>query len=93
VQQKLAAICPDLDVRVIDAGDDAARPATDPGTAAVRCIGRALADVPPQRVAGAIAMITDGQVHDVPPADKRPSLAAAPCAARRPARARATAAS
>ena len=35
------------------------------GTRLFEAIGRALADVPPDRVAGVVA-ITDGQVHDVP---------------------------
>ena len=39
--------------------------ADDDGTRAFTALNRALADVPPERFAGAI-MITDGQVHDVP---------------------------
>ncbi len=42
-----------------------------PGTELFGPIGRALADVPAQRVAG-VAMVTDGQVHDVPRADRLP---------------------
>ena len=39
--------------------------AEDDGTRAFEALNRALADIPPERFAGAI-MITDGQVHDVP---------------------------
>jgi hypothetical protein len=73
VQQKLAA-WPDLEVRTIDAGDTPPGTAGDPGTQLFGAISRALADVPPQRIAG-VAMITDGQVHDAPPADKLPFAA------------------
>ena len=41
----------------IGAGDD--------GTRAFEALDRALADIPPERFAGAV-MITDGQIHDVP---------------------------
>ena len=37
----------------------------DDGTRAFEVLNRALADIPPDRFAGAV-MITDGQVHDVP---------------------------
>ena len=47
-----------LDVRVIDSG----KASTD-GTTLVGSAKRALADTPPDRVAG-IIMVTDGQVHD-----------------------------
>jgi hypothetical protein len=40
--------------------------AEDDGTRAFEALNQALADIPPERFAGAI-MITDGQVHDVPP--------------------------
>jgi len=40
--------------------------AEDDGTRAFAALNRALADIPPERFAGAV-MITDGQVHDVPP--------------------------
>jgi hypothetical protein len=57
----------DLDVRVIHAGaPDANAPMADTGTQLYTALARALADVPRQRVAGAI-MITDGEVHDMPP--------------------------
>ena len=38
----------------------------DDGTRAFEALNRALADIPPERFAGAV-MITDGQVHDAPP--------------------------
>ena len=40
--------------------------ADDDGTRAFTALNRALADVPPERFAGAI-MVTDGQIHDIPP--------------------------
>ncbi|GIK80143.1 MAG: membrane protein [Alphaproteobacteria bacterium] len=51
-----------LEVRVVEAGE--ADGETD-GTRLFNALGAALADVPPDRIAGAI-MITDGRVHDVP---------------------------
>jgi hypothetical protein len=53
---------PGLDVRVIEAGQSDGE--TD-GTRLFTALGSTLADVPPDRFAGAI-MITDGRVHDVP---------------------------
>ncbi len=53
---------PGLEVRVVEAG--AADGETD-GTRLFSALSSTLADVPPDRVAGAI-MITDGRVHDVP---------------------------
>jgi hypothetical protein len=53
---------PGLDVRVVEAGQSDGE--TD-GTRLFTALGSALADVPADRVAGAI-MITDGRVHDVP---------------------------
>ena len=53
---------PGLEVRVAEAG--AADGETD-GTRLFSALSATLADVPPDRVAGAI-MITDGRVHDVP---------------------------
>ena len=41
----------------------------DNGTQLFAGLNAALADVPPERIAGAI-LITDGEVHDAPPADK-----------------------
>jgi len=59
--QRLSRIA-NLEVRVVEAGQ--ADGETD-GTRLFAALGSALADVPPDRVAGAI-MITDGRVHDVP---------------------------
>jgi len=53
---------PGLEVRVAEAGE--ADGETD-GTRLFSALSSTLADVPPDRVAGAI-MITDGRVHDVP---------------------------
>ena len=67
LRERLAAV-PDLETRIIRAGRGESRAAggtpTD-GTHLFEAIGRSLADVPPQRLAGTI-MITDGQVHDAP---------------------------
>ncbi len=51
-----------LDVRVVEAGQ---ADGENDGTRLFSALGSALADVPPDRVAG-IIMITDGRVHDVP---------------------------
>src|SRR5438105_6056198 len=59
--QRLARIA-GLEVRVVEAGQ--ADGETD-GTRLFSALGATLADVPPDRVAGAI-FITDGRVHDVP---------------------------
>src|SRR5436309_1204688 len=59
--QRLARI-PGLETRVVEAAE--ADGETD-GTRLFSALGAALADVPPDRVAGAI-LITDGRVHDVP---------------------------
>jgi hypothetical protein len=68
LQAKLAAY-PDLEVRTIDAGAIDPASTGDHGTELFGAAQAALADVPPQRIAG-IAMVTDGQVHDTPPADR-----------------------
>lgn len=62
-----------LEVRVIRAGapDDATGPVD--GTRLFKPLTRALADIPPTRMAGTVA-ITDGQVHDVPDAKGTQSL-------------------
>ncbi len=66
VTQRLAAF-KDLDVRVVHAGaPDPDAPMADTGTQLYTALARTLSDVPRQRVAGAI-MITDGEVHDMPP--------------------------
>ncbi|HXQ53149.1 MAG TPA: hypothetical protein VN802_18810 [Stellaceae bacterium] len=60
----------DLDVRVVHAGaPDPNAALGDNGTELYTALVRALADVPAQRVAGAV-MITDGEVHDMPPPDR-----------------------
>ncbi len=61
LSERLARI-PNLDVRVVEAG--VADGETD-GTRLFNALGAALADVPPDRIAGAF-LITDGRVHDVP---------------------------
>lgn len=66
VVQRLNAF-KNLDVRVIHAGaPNADAPLEDTGTQLYTALARGLADVPRQRVAGAI-MITDGEIHDMPP--------------------------
>ena len=62
-----------IELRVIRAGAPSGAetgPGTGPvdGTRLFKTIARALADVPPKRMAGTI-LITDGQVHDVPAPD------------------------
>src|SRR5256885_2678188 len=54
--------CAGLEVRVVEAGQ--ADGETD-GTRLSKALGAALADVPPDRVAGGL-FVTDGRVHDVP---------------------------
>src|SRR5436305_1867119 len=61
IAQRLGRIA-GLEVRVVEAGQ--ADGETD-GTRLFNALGAALADVPPDRVAGAL-FITDGRVHDVP---------------------------
>jgi len=69
VTDKLAQF-KDLDVRVVHAGaPDPNAPLADQGTQLFTALGQALSDVPRQRVAG-VVMITDGQVHDAPAADR-----------------------
>ena len=51
-----------LEVRVIEAN---ARDGESDGTRLFAALSAGLADVPPERVAGAV-MITDGRIHDVP---------------------------
>jgi hypothetical protein len=66
VTQRLGGL-KDLDVRIVHAGTpDANAPMADTGTQLYTALSRALADVPRQRIAGAI-MITDGEIHDMPP--------------------------
>jgi hypothetical protein len=61
VMQRLGRI-PNLEVRVVEAGQ--ADGETD-GTRLFAALSSTLADVPPDRIAGAV-IITDGRVHDVP---------------------------
>ncbi len=59
-----------LDVRVVHAGaPDPNAALADNGTELYTALTRALSDVPAQRIAGAV-MITDGEVHDMPPPDR-----------------------
>ena len=60
LKERLSAI-PNLEVRIVDGGTDG----EGDGTRLFSALSATLADVPPERVAGAI-MITDGRVHDVP---------------------------
>jgi hypothetical protein len=61
VQRRLAALG-NVETRVIDAGKDDSE---NQGTRLFTALQSGLADVPPERVGGAI-MITDGVVHDIP---------------------------
>ena len=63
LRDRLARI-EDLDLRVVEVESDD----SGDGTKLFDAMRRALADVPPERVAGTI-MITDGQVHDLPEAN------------------------
>ena len=61
---------PDLDVRIVHAGaPDPNAALADDGTRLYTALTRSLADVPSERIAGAV-MITDGEVHDVPPTSR-----------------------
>ncbi|HEY5338852.1 MAG TPA: hypothetical protein VIJ85_11650 [Rhizomicrobium sp.] len=59
----------DKTLEVREAFVDTRNAADDTGTQLFGAISSALSDVPPDRIAGAIA-ITDGEVHDAPPAGK-----------------------
>ena len=65
----------DLELRVVTVGSDGGVSA-DGGTNLMAALGQSLADVPPDRFAGAI-MITDGQVHDAD-AETAPPVRGAP---------------
>jgi hypothetical protein len=68
VTERLSAL-PDLDLRIVHAGaPDAATALEDNGTQLYTALARELADVPRERIAGAI-MITDGEIHDMPAPD------------------------
>ncbi|TVR10511.1 MAG: hypothetical protein EA385_03970 [Salinarimonadaceae bacterium] len=60
LERRLAAIN-GIETRVIEVGDGAG----DDGTRLFSALASGLADVPPERIAGAI-LITDGVVHDIP---------------------------
>jgi len=60
LKERLSAI-PNLEVRIVDGGTDG----EGDGTKLFAALSATLADVPPERVAGAI-IVTDGRVHDVP---------------------------
>jgi len=69
VTARLKAL-PDLDLRIVHAGaPEAGAGLADSGTRLYTALQQAFADVPKQRIAGAV-MITDGEVHDVPPVDR-----------------------
>ena len=71
-----ARAIPGLDLRVVRAGalPDDADPAADEGTRLFGALAQAVADVPRQRLAGAV-LVTDGQVHDVPEDREHPLFA------------------
>ncbi|MHA1548042.1 MAG: hypothetical protein ACTSYE_03835 [Alphaproteobacteria bacterium] len=54
----------DIELRIIEAGQSEPAGAAD-GTHLFTALATSLGDVPPERV-GAVIMVTDGQVHDVP---------------------------
>ena len=60
MERRLGAL-PDLDIRFVEAGEGEG----EDGTRLFTALGRALSDVPPDRLAGVVA-ITDGVVHDIP---------------------------
>src|SRR5208282_2057394 len=61
---------PGLELRVIHAGaPNGDIGAADQGTQLYTALARGLADVPRQRIAGAV-MISDGEIHDMPPPDR-----------------------
>jgi hypothetical protein len=70
LREKLAAH-KDLEVRVVTVTEDR-RAAAEGGTSLFGPLAETLADVPPDRIAGAI-LVTDGQVHDAPAANAKPS--------------------
>jgi len=61
--KEAVALLPNTELRTVDVKSLAS--SEDDGTRAFEVLNRALADIPPDRFAGAV-MITDGQVHDVP---------------------------
>ncbi len=69
LKDRLAAFH-NIEVRTVEAGGPNGGPPVD-GTELFGPLATALADVPPERV-GAVIMLTDGQVHDIP--DNRAAL-------------------
>jgi len=61
--KQAVARLPNTELRTVEVKSDASN--EDEGTRAFEVLNRALADIPPERFAGAV-MITDGQVHDAP---------------------------
>ncbi len=61
--KEAVARLPNTELRTVEVKSGAG--SDDDGTRAFEALNRALADVPPERFAGAV-MITDGQVHDAP---------------------------
>ncbi len=74
-----AKAMPDLELRVVHAGNEASNALGDEGTKLFEALDRAMNDIPRRRFAGAV-FITDGQVHDVPPnqADGKPAALPGP---------------
>ncbi|HEY0291367.1 MAG TPA: hypothetical protein VGC51_03370 [Hansschlegelia sp.] len=62
LESRLAGL-PNTEIRWIEAGQDAA---SSDGTALFAALRDGIADVPPERIAGAL-FVTDGVVHDAPP--------------------------
>jgi hypothetical protein len=58
-----------------EAAGEAGRDRSEGGTRLIEALTRALADVPRQRLAGAV-LITDGQVHDAPDEETVPDIGA-----------------
>ncbi len=62
IRRQIASL-PNTELRTVEVKSGIS--SEDDGTRAFEALNRALADIPPERFAGAI-MITDGQIHDVP---------------------------
>ncbi|MEP4433032.1 MAG: hypothetical protein ABJ349_12575, partial [Hyphomicrobiales bacterium] len=63
LRERLSAL-DNVELRIVEAGEQ--RLADSDGTALFSSLTQALGDVPPERLAGTF-LITDGQVHDIPP--------------------------
>ena len=61
--KEMAARLPNTELRTVEVRSGIN--AEDDGTRAFEALNRALADIPPERFAGAV-MVTDGEVHDAP---------------------------